>query len=120
ARGGEREALRLAEPAAGAGDDRDPPVQAEAHAAAASGRTSFGETARPSSAERYAASTRAIVPSVVRPEISGSASSWIARISWPIVPLNACGNQRSSQRGRSHSPSSERVVHSIVLGLPTG
>ena len=29
---------------------------------------------------------------VVRPEIAGSASSWIARMSWPIVPLNAWGN----------------------------
>ncbi len=33
------------------------------------------------------------------PEIAGSASSWIARMSWPIVPLNACGNHMSSQVG---------------------
>jgi hypothetical protein len=57
---------------------------------------------------------------VVLPEMAGSASSWMARISWPMVPLKACGNQQSSHTGASQAPSIARVVHVIVDGLPAG
>ena len=121
--GGEREADAFAQAAAAAGDDRDPPVEPEGARSTRvkpAGIVSASGTARPSARRAVGGLDERHRAEVVRPEISGSASSWIARISWPIVPLNACGNQRSSHAGAPTRPSIARVVQSIVEGLPAG